>query len=176
MRSWQNWGRASRWTKESLRRPAKTIRPRRSTAATAPPSPPTSCTSWSAPSRSPTIQTCTAGRSWPWRSTFQRFESRWDQAPQVHTDECVPSFMNPVFPFSGCSAERGSPKTGKNSNSRMKRLSRDSVKHGVPHKHPWGKINYKRLDRISEGWMWHSPKSILLVLSKGFVICRFFMD
>lgn len=74
------------------RRPARTHRTetancpttrtlKRNTAGTGPRSPPSSFMSWREPSRSPTTRTCTAERSWHWRSTYRRSASRCVCAP-----------------------------------------------------------------------------------------------
>ena len=64
----------TRWTRTKT--VAEAPRKKTSIAAIAPLSPRFSCTSWSAPSKRPTIRTCTAAKSWPARSPCPRSASR----------------------------------------------------------------------------------------------------
>lgn len=72
-----NYAKVWRVMREDLQTRVKMTYPRRSTDAIALRSQPTSSTNWSVPLRSPIIQTCTAEKSWPWKSISQKCVFRY---------------------------------------------------------------------------------------------------
>lgn len=74
--------------------------PRRNTVGTEPHSPLSSSTNWKELLKSPIIRTCTAGRSWPWRSTCRRSECRYNQ---FYSHQVLLIFLARILGLQACS-------------------------------------------------------------------------
>lgn len=61
--------------------------PRRNTVGTGQHSPLSSSTNWRELSKSPITRTCTAGRSWRWRSTCRRSECRYECPQNIYLNK-----------------------------------------------------------------------------------------